>query len=65
MELNSAMKNKIISLAGKWMQAEIIILGKEVRLRETNTACFLLLKDSKFYIGVEKPQMYMEHESRI
>lgn len=39
---SSIKKNKMMSIMGKWMELEIILLRK-ISQMETNTACFLLV----------------------
>jgi hypothetical protein len=39
LEYYSAIKNKIMSFAGKWMELEIINLNKLTTLRKTNSTC--------------------------
>jgi hypothetical protein len=40
-------KNEIMSFVGKWIELEIILLGKQARLRRTNTTCFLSFVQSR------------------
>jgi hypothetical protein len=41
MEFNSAIKNEILSFAGRWMELENIILSEFSQVQKANATCFL------------------------